>query len=143
MDPTAAKLTDEDKLAKIREFKEKGNAAHKEGNYKKAAGSYHRAILYIKGLSTNCPDMADLAGMSGPGASPASTEKMPPQMLEESKKLTCDCYNNLAGMWKELLDKSQFGLDKKEKKNISIIGPWKLQDENCQIFKICSLSYFI
>ncbi|GFR74751.1 tetratricopeptide repeat protein 9C-like [Elysia marginata] len=92
MDTSSTKLTDSEKLAKIRQFKEKGNAAHKEENFKKAAWSYYRAILYIKGLSSNCPDMADLTGMRGP----ATEKKMSPEMVEESKKLTCDCYNNLA-----------------------------------------------
>ncbi|KAK3801022.1 hypothetical protein RRG08_001266 [Elysia crispata] len=97
MDHTSeGKLTDEDKLTKIREFKEKGNGAHKDGNYKKAARSYYTAILYIKGLSTNCPDMADLTGLSGQSAAPTAATKLSPEMMEESKKLTCDCYNNLA-----------------------------------------------
>ena len=101
MDHTSeGKLTDEDKLTKIREFKEKGNGAHKDGNYKKAARSYYTAILYIKGLSTNCPDMADLTGLSGQSAAPTAATKLSPEMMEESKKLTCDCYNNLAGMQK-------------------------------------------
>lgn len=92
MDNHSRKLTDAEKLDKIKQYKEKGNVAYKEGNYKKAAGKYYRAILYIKGLSSNCPDMANLTGMPGQPAE----EKMTPEVMIESKKLTCDCYNNLA-----------------------------------------------
>ncbi|RUS71916.1 hypothetical protein EGW08_020329 [Elysia chlorotica] len=96
MDHNSLKLTDEEKLIKIREFKEKGNAAHKEGNFKKAAGNYYRAVLYIKGLSKNCPDVPDLPGAFFAGTIPEPTRKMTPEMIWESERLTCDCYNNLA-----------------------------------------------
>ena len=42
------KITVAEKLEKALEFKEVGNAAYKEGNYKVAAKNYHKAILYLK-----------------------------------------------------------------------------------------------
>ena len=48
MAEAAPKQTIEEKLAKAVEFKELGNQFHKDGNYKAAAGKYHRAILYMK-----------------------------------------------------------------------------------------------
>ncbi|XP_059162847.1 tetratricopeptide repeat protein 9C-like [Physella acuta] len=86
------KMSDSDKLSKAREFKEKGNAAHKEGNFKQAAGNYHRAILYLKGLSINCPDV--MAGLTGVPSE--EIPKMTANMGEDARLLTCDCYNNLA-----------------------------------------------
>ena len=37
-----------EKLEKAMEFKDVGNSAYKEGNYKVAAKNYHKAILYLK-----------------------------------------------------------------------------------------------
>ena len=48
MAEAAPKQTIEEKLAKAVEFKELGNQFHKDGNFKAAAGKYHRAILYMK-----------------------------------------------------------------------------------------------
>uniref|UniRef100_A0A0B6XYW8 peptidylprolyl isomerase n=1 Tax=Arion vulgaris TaxID=1028688 RepID=A0A0B6XYW8_9EUPU len=91
------KLTDQHKLSKVREFKERGNAAYKDGKFHKAAGSYHRAILYLKGLSVNCPDiLGALVSEGGGGASSNAAPKMSTEMIEEVRVLTCECYNNLA-----------------------------------------------
>ncbi|KAH9519466.1 Tetratricopeptide repeat protein 9C [Bulinus truncatus] len=90
---TDVKLTDSDKLLKAKEYKDKGNAAYKNGNFRQAAGSYHRAILYLKGLSSNCPDLlSSLRGIPSHETQPAMTVNM----LEDAKTLTCDCHNNLA-----------------------------------------------
>jgi len=86
------KLTDSEKLLKVREYKEKGNAFYKEGKFLKAAGSYHRAILFLKGLSINCPDV--LGCLTGQASS--SQQNMLPDMAEEARILTCECYSNLA-----------------------------------------------
>ena len=42
------KQTIDEKLDTALEFKDLGNKFYKEGNYKAAAGKYHRAILYMK-----------------------------------------------------------------------------------------------
>ena len=42
------KITVAEKLEKAMEFKDVGNSAYKEGNYKVAAKNYHKAILYLK-----------------------------------------------------------------------------------------------
>ena len=90
------KLSDDEKVIKIQEYKAKGNSAFKEGQLQKAKGSYHRAILYLKGLSINSP--SSLNGMaSALGQDHKSGEKMSPDTLELVKTLSCDCYNNLAG----------------------------------------------
>ena len=43
-----SKQTIEEKLDKALEYKDLGNTLYKEGNYKAAAGKYHRAILFMK-----------------------------------------------------------------------------------------------
>ena len=43
-----AKQTIDEKLDIALEFKDLGNKFYKEGNFKAAAGKYHRAILYMK-----------------------------------------------------------------------------------------------
>ena len=48
MAEATAKQTIDEKLEKALEFKESGNKFYKEGNFKAAAGKYHRAILYMK-----------------------------------------------------------------------------------------------
>ncbi|CAL1538555.1 unnamed protein product [Lymnaea stagnalis] len=87
------KLSDGDKFLKASEYKEKGNAAYKAGDFKKAAGSYHRAILYLKGLSINCPDI--VGGLTSLGKFDEAP-KMSASLTEDARSLTCDCYNNLA-----------------------------------------------
>ena len=42
------KMTIAEKLEKALEFKDVGNSAYKEGNFKVAAKNYHRAIVYLK-----------------------------------------------------------------------------------------------
>ena len=42
------KMSVAEKLEKALEFKNVGNSAYKDGNYKDAAKKYHRAILYLK-----------------------------------------------------------------------------------------------
>ena len=44
----SGKVSLEDKLVKAVEFKEAGNYLYKEGNHKKAAAQYHKAIMYLK-----------------------------------------------------------------------------------------------
>ena len=45
---STSKLSVAEKLDKALEFKEIGNSFYKEGNVKKAAKNYHKAILYLK-----------------------------------------------------------------------------------------------
>ena len=54
MAEVASKQTIEEKLKKALEYKELGNNFYKEGNFKAAAGKYHRAILYMKVDFTCC-----------------------------------------------------------------------------------------
>ena len=42
------KMTVAEKLETALEFKDVGNSAYKEGNFKAAAKNYHKAILYLK-----------------------------------------------------------------------------------------------
>jgi len=91
------KLTDDEKLHKAKELKERGNQAFKDGQFHKAKGSYHRAILYIKGLSVNSPSMmTGLASALGQSESQSQQPQMPHDMVEFSKSLGSDCHNNLA-----------------------------------------------
>ena len=48
-----SKQTIEEKLDKALEYKDLGNTLYKEGNYKAAAGKYHRAILFMKGIDND------------------------------------------------------------------------------------------
>jgi len=50
---TSAKQTIDEKLETAMQFKESGNKFYKEGNFKAAAGKYHRAILYMKGIDND------------------------------------------------------------------------------------------
>ena len=43
-----SKMSVREKLETAVEFKDKGNASYKDGEYKAAARSYHKAILYLK-----------------------------------------------------------------------------------------------
>ena len=43
-----SKMTVREKLETALEFKDKGNSSYKDGDYKAAARSYHKAILYLK-----------------------------------------------------------------------------------------------
>ena len=49
----APKATIEEKLDTATAFKDEGNAHYKAQEYKAAAGKYHRAILYMKGIDND------------------------------------------------------------------------------------------
>ena len=51
------KMTVAEKLENAVQFKEKGNASYKDGDYKAAAMSYHKAILYLKVRAWTSPKL--------------------------------------------------------------------------------------
>lgn len=87
-----------EKIKQAKRFKEEGNEFHKSQKLKQAIGKYHRALLQLKGVDTG-------SKMSGMGAflseadqeSLGFTENITDETMQEMRKLSCDCYNNLAG----------------------------------------------
>ena len=51
------KMSVAEKLENAVQFKEKGNASYKDGDYKAAAMSYHKAILYLKVRARTSPGL--------------------------------------------------------------------------------------
>ncbi|XP_055879244.1 tetratricopeptide repeat protein 9C-like [Biomphalaria glabrata] len=109
-------ISDTEKLLKAREYKDRGNEDYKKGNFRKAAGSYHRALLYLKGLSSNCPDLlSSLSGLpKNKGKSPMTQD-----LMDDARSLTCDCHNNLAACmlkasapkYERIIEHCNFALD--------------------------------
>lgn len=78
------------KLSIAESYKVEGNQFYKEKNYKSAIRKYHRALLYLKALTTKHP----LAEMS-----PEFRSLDNQSLHDNSSKITAlsaDCYNNLA-----------------------------------------------
>ena len=90
--------TAEDKIEAARKFKADGNDFHKTQQFKQAIGKYHRALLQLKAIG-----MEKMSAMSA-FLSPEDQESMglkenvSEETMTEMKKLSADCYNNLAGM---------------------------------------------
>lgn len=90
-------IPDSEKMELAKKFKSEGNECHKNKDYKRAVGKYHRALLQLKAIGS-----AKSAGL-GAFMSEKSMEELGysqhvPEVLRiEVTKLTGDCYNNLAG----------------------------------------------
>ncbi|XP_041350611.1 tetratricopeptide repeat protein 9C-like [Gigantopelta aegis] len=98
----ADKMPDEDKLEKAKQFKQEGNDAYKNKNYKLAIGKYHRALLHLKGIGQLQGAMPGGIGslFNGDmiqGMGDASRHgALDPKLMSEVVDLKTDCYNNLA-----------------------------------------------
>lgn len=73
----------EEQVKQAQAYKEEGNQHFSEGNYKKALSSYHKVILYLKGLQP------------APEGSKAATSKVP----EETQKLMQQTKLNMAACY--------------------------------------------
>ena len=85
-------MSPEEQVDEILKYKASGNAFHKEKNYRKAVGQYHRAIMYVKALEN--PDIVGaFPGLKIP-------KKPKKEISEETRaKLTeakVAIYNNLS-----------------------------------------------
>ncbi|KAL4238882.1 Tetratricopeptide repeat protein 9C [Mactra antiquata] len=89
-------VSDSEKIELAKKFKAEGNECHKNKDYKRAMGKYHRALLQLKAIGN-----AKSAGL-GAFLSEKSMEDLgysqhiPDSVRVEVTKLTGDCYNNLA-----------------------------------------------
>ena len=79
----------QDKLQEAKRYKQIGNEQYKAGNVKKAIGSYHRALLYLRGISKSQEDV--------PFLERKKKSDIPVQTQEEIAQLSSQCYNNLSG----------------------------------------------
>ncbi|EDO25428.1 predicted protein, partial [Nematostella vectensis] len=78
-------LNVEDKIDQAFSLKEEGNGCFKQKNYREAMKKYHRAMLYVRGL-TDQPMPFSLSDR------PLVSEELAAKILE----LELSCYNNLA-----------------------------------------------
>lgn len=73
------------------EYKVEGNKAYSAKNYRQAIGKYHRALMYLRGVThSGKPSFADLMSPDVPD------KKIPEPILRRIDVLTTECYNNLA-----------------------------------------------
>ncbi|KAK7504974.1 hypothetical protein BaRGS_00004002 [Batillaria attramentaria] len=81
---------EQEKLKSAEEYKAAGNKAYADKNYRQAIGKYHRALMYLRGVTHGGkPSFADLM-------SPNPDKQIPKPILKRMDVLTCECYNNLA-----------------------------------------------
>ena len=91
-------VSDTDKLLSAKTFKAEGNELHKNKEFRKAIGKYHRALLQLKAIG-----QSKSAGL-GAFMSDEDLESMgyssnvPEELQAEATQLLADCYNNLAGI---------------------------------------------
>ena len=80
-----------DRISKAQELKQEGNSFFKSGKWKKAAGKYHRALLYVKGIADRFEGV--------PGVPMKDIVKVKATSEEEAaaKALLIIVSNNLAG----------------------------------------------
>lgn len=89
-------ISDEEKLAKAKTYKEQGNECHKTKDFRGAIGKYHRALLQLKAIGqTKSSGLGALLSEDDLSAMGYST-KVSPEMQADVAKIMADCYNNLA-----------------------------------------------
>lgn len=79
----------EKKLLQAEAFKAEGNELYKSKDYTKAAGKYHRALLYLRAIKSN--ELLPLAVLM------PKEEPIPEEDQKRINQVMVDCYNNLAG----------------------------------------------
>ena len=78
------------------QFKANGNGFYREKRIRSAIGCYHRALLVLRSL-----DSEVTAGIKGLGT---EVPVLTPAQDELLRTTQVDCYNNLAGMWGEIMN---------------------------------------
>jgi hypothetical protein len=89
-----AKLSIEEKLQTALKFKEEGNQFYKDGNFKKAAGKYHRAVLYMKGIDTDLHGTP--AFLQAASVDPNHEKHIKKETEQRCIEINISVYNNLA-----------------------------------------------
>jgi len=93
MAEAAPKQTIEEKLAKAVEFKDLGNKFYKDGNYKAAAGKYHRAILYMKAIDNDLHGTP--AFLQSASVDPNHAKHIKKEVEQQCIQTNISVYNNL------------------------------------------------
>nr|ACO14981.1 Tetratricopeptide repeat protein 9C [Caligus clemensi] len=83
------------KITTAEQYKEAGNAYYKNGNYKKAAGQYHRSVLYMKGIDNDLFGTPDFLKSVSVHPSEKKT-KIPEEVEKRCIAINISIYNNLA-----------------------------------------------
>jgi len=97
-----AKVSIEEKLSLATEFKDKGNENYKSKDYKSAAGKYHRAILYMKGIDNDLHGTP--AFLQNASVDPNHKKHIDPEVEKQCIALNISIYNNLAACLLQLKD---------------------------------------
>jgi len=93
MADAAPKQTIEEKLAKAVEFKDLGNQFYKDGNFKAAAGKYHRAILYMKAIDNDLHGTP--AFLQSASVDPNHAKHIKKEVEQQCIQTNISVYNNL------------------------------------------------
>ena len=89
----APKATIEQKLDTAAEFKDAGNGFYKASDFKAAAGKYHRAILYMKGIDNDLHGTP--AFLQSASVDPNHEKHIDPALEQRCIQLNISIYNNL------------------------------------------------
>lgn len=96
----ARKITASEKIEAAKKFKAEGNELHQKQEFKKAIRKYHIALIQLKANESDKMGLDSVLMMSGSEAeSLGLTEKLTEEEKLTTKKLSADCYNNLAGSY--------------------------------------------
>lgn len=94
LDEASGKLSVSDKLTEAKKLKASGNEKYKSKLFKQAIGSYHRALLYLRGV---CQTTGSKPGGLVDMLMETNSPTVSPEMQADVTALQLDCYNNLAG----------------------------------------------
>lgn len=90
----------EEQLKQAEAFKEEGNRFHKEGNYKRALGAYHKVFCFVNGLVP--PPAGQKDASQDPGG--LGSNQIPQDRVEDLKKLKQAARLNMAACYLKLGD---------------------------------------
>jgi len=97
-----SKVSIEEKLKLATEFKDKGNGEYKNKEFKAAAGKYHRAILYMKGIDNDLHGTP--AFLQNASVDPNHKKHIEPEVEKRCIELNISIYNNLAACLLQITD---------------------------------------
>ncbi|CAE7032142.1 FKBP4 [Symbiodinium natans] len=88
----------EEQLKQAEAYKEEGNRFHKEGNYKRALGAYHKVFCFVNGL------VPPPAGQKEDPQDPGPGNQIPHDRVEDLKKLKQTTRLNMAACYLKVGD---------------------------------------
>jgi len=85
-------------IKEAEQYKQQGNAFFKDGNYKRALGSYHKVFCYLNGLQMP-GEQSEASGYAQMVGQSSAATQVPPHAVEEVNALKSSSHLNMAACY--------------------------------------------